>query len=187
MLIVCECCLRKEAMARFKLGDRVEVSGEVARCYTCPIGVVTDIQRLPTCDEFTLRLANGHIASFVDFQLRKPPAMTAQLLFDSSQSAKSPGLRGGTNTERHLRFGALDRDIHLKISASDGNIRFLGEVTSPAYSDQCSLVTWRRANGIEETISTNTHGEFQFNNLTAGIVQLEVFEPSLRIVISFLA
>ena len=68
-------------MPRFKLGDRVQLVGDIARFYACIVGVVVKGGTYPSAilNQYTVRLADGTVAAFFDFQLEIPPAGMAQI------------------------------------------------------------------------------------------------------------
>src|SRR5216683_3309106 len=103
-------------MPRFKIGDRVQLVGDIARFYACIVGTIIQGRGYPASvlNQYTVRLADGTVATFFDFQLQIPPAVTAHIIFDSSVASRGRGTRG-TGTVRQVRLLARNIDIHLRI------------------------------------------------------------------------
>src|SRR2546422_3142665 len=88
--------LRFAGVPRFKIGDRVQLSGDIARFYSCTVGVVTDGGDYPASvlNQYKVRLAEGAEGTFFDFQLETPPLITAHVIFESADTPQTKGHRG---------------------------------------------------------------------------------------------
>src|SRR5215510_7183890 len=118
-------------MARFNIGSRVQLAGEIARFYKCGIGTVieTDLDSRAVLAQYRVRLADNTISTFFDFQLQSPPILRAQIVLDTSFSGES-------DTRRvHLVYAGIE--IRLKIS---GTRTVSGEVTVGKTPVQVGLV-----------------------------------------------
>ena len=115
-------------MPRLKIGDRVELVGDIARFYKCTVGVIAKVgaDTGAILNQYTVLLADGTITSFFDFQLQTLPAVVAHVVFDSAISAKSAGIRG-ESAVRQIRLLARDVHIHLRVSGS-GTKTIVGQV-----------------------------------------------------------
>lgn len=169
-------------MARFKVGDRVEVTGEIAQFYPCHVGIIieADTRLSSVLHQYKVRLADKKENTFFDFQLQMPQAVVARTLFDSAASTKRHGVRGNDHT-RHLRMMSGMIDIHLKIDSTKKTI--VGQVMSGTSKQRPGLVTLLVDNQPLQTTSTDDLGEFSFRHAPQGDVTIEVFLPSRRILI----
>jgi hypothetical protein len=171
-------------MPRFKTGDRVQLVGDIARFYACIVGVVVKGGTYPAAvlNQYTVRLADGTVAAFFDFQLETPPAHAAQTIFDSAASHKTSGTRG-TVTGRNMRLLSRGVDIHLKISGGTKKT-IAGQVTAVTGAMRNALVTVFVGDQTVDSTSTDDTGEFTLSDLPTGDITLEVLIPSRRIVAS---
>jgi hypothetical protein len=96
--------------------------------------------------------------------------------------------RSGSST-RHLLFHATDWDLDLFLSREDGRISVIGQVlpsdvrNMPSVFNAVAVLT---ENGVfVETTSLAANGEFIFQNVPDGELQLELFLNSMRMTVSF--
>jgi len=171
-------------MPRFKLGDRVQLVGDIARFYACIVGVVVKGGTYPSAilNQYTVRLADGTVAVFFDFQLETPPATIAQIIFDSAASQKPSGTRGAA-AARNMRLLARGIDIHLKISGG-AKKTIAGQVTTGPSAMRNALVTVFPGDQTVDSASTDDSGEFTLSDVPPGDITIEVLIPSRRIVAS---
>ena len=170
-------------MPRFRIGDRVQVVGDIARFYACPVGIIVqgESDTASVLNQHTVRLADGTAATFFDFQLQTPPAVTAHLIFDSSTAPKGAGTRGAA--VRQLRLLARNVDIHLRISDSPKRT-VVGQITTGATVVRYALVTLLIGGQAVETASTDEAGEFILRDVASGEVTIEIVIPSRKILAS---
>ena len=170
-------------MPRYKVGDRVQLAGDIARFYACIVGVVdsggADSSSLLV--QYDVRLADGAVATFFDFQLQSSPFVRAQVVVDGSISTTDTGPRGALEG-RHIRFVAAGVGIHLKISDPPASV--VGEVTAGKTAIRLALVTLLIDDQPIGTKPTDDRGEFEFREVPAGDAAFEVFLPGKRIVAS---
>ena len=168
-------------MPRFRLGDRVQLVGDIARFYACIVGVVISDGAYPASvlNQYRVRLADGKEGTFFDFQLETPPANIARVIFDTLVTPKQSGIRGLT-PGRHVHLAVRDVDIHLKITGSTKKT-ILGQVTAGKTTMKKALVTLLIQNHTIATTSTDESGEFTLQDVAPGDVVIEVFIPSRRI------
>ena len=171
------------SVPRFRIGDRVQVVGDIARFYACPVGIIVqgESDTASVLNQHTVRLADGTAATFFDFQLQTPPAVTAHLIFDSSTAPKGAGARGTAG--RQLRLLARNVDIHLRISDSPKKT-IIGQITTGATAVQNALVTLLIGDQIRNTTSTDAVGEFTLSDVASGEVKIEIVIPSRKILAS---
>lgn len=171
-----------ESMARFKVGDRVELTGDIAQFYPCRIGIIVaaDTRLSAVLHQYQVRLADKKENIFFDFQLTSLPAAVARIMFDSSVSAKNHGVRGKA-PGRHLRAISGTIDIHLRVDASKATI--VGQVMAGVSKQHPALVSLLVENEPVKTTSTDDLGEFSFRHVPAGDVMVEVAMPSKRILV----
>jgi hypothetical protein len=169
-------------MPRFKVGDRVQLVGDIARFYACIVGVIVKGGVYPAAvlNQYNVRLADGTVAAFFDFQLQTPPDATAHVIFDSSLASKSSGTRGASAV-RQVRFLARDVDIHLKISGS-GKKTVVGQVSVGATAVRNGLVTLLAGDETVDSAVSDDSGEFTLRDVAAGKITMEIFIPSRRII-----
>src|SRR5580765_7539078 len=101
-------------MPRYKVGDRVQLAGDISRFYPCVVGVVDSGGDDPSSllIQYQVRLADGAIATFFDFQLQSLPVVRAQVVFDGPISTPPMGTRGALEG-RHIHIVAPGVEIHL--------------------------------------------------------------------------
>ena len=170
-------------MPRFNIDDRVQLIGDIARFYSCIVGLVTDGGNYPASvlNQYKVRLADGIEGTFFDFQLETPALITARVIFDSTDTPRAKGQRG-SSPERHIRLLGRDVDIHMKIMATPPRT-IVGQVTAgirPVAKAQIALMV---QNEIANTTITDDLGEFTLRGVPAGKVGIEIFLPSRRILI----
>jgi hypothetical protein len=171
-------------MPRFEPGDRVQLVGDIARFYTCIVGVIVsdDDNSASVLNQYQVRLADGTIAAFFDFQLHTPPLTSARVIFDSLLTSTAGGTRGET-TGRHMHLVGRDVDFHLKITGSSQKA-ILGQITAGAKVLKKALVTLMVENKVTETVATDDSGEFALRSVPSGAVGIEVFVPARRVLAS---
>jgi len=172
-------------MASFKVGDRVEIVGDIARYYKSKIGLITEAEQrsVSVIKEFAVKLADGARGTFFDFQLAIPPARIARNEFDSS-SSPNPGMRGVTS-DRQLRFLTSDFDIHLSVTRANDHHLVMGQIDSREKRSQLVLVSLILAGEAHATTTTNLEGEFRLHDVPSGDITIEMFMPAERILSSF--
>ena len=168
-------------MARFRIGDRVQLMGDIARFYTSVVGVIVTGDAYPASvlNQFTVRLADGTVATFFDFQLQSPPAVTAHVILDTSTAPKATGTRGAAPV-RQMRLLARDVDIHLRISGTTTKT-IVGQVLAGPTPMRGALVTLILGNEVLQSTVTDESGEFTLRDATPQSVVLEVLIPGRRI------
>jgi hypothetical protein len=171
-------------MPRFRVGDRVQVVGDIARFYSCIVGVVISNADDPASvlNQHRVRLADDVVALFFDFQLYIPPSTSARVIFDSLVTTNSAGTRGET-AGRHVHLAGRDIDIHLKIQGSTPKA-ILGQITAGANVMRKALVTLLVQDEVTETIATDESGEFALRDVSSGSVSIEIFVPARRVLAS---
>jgi hypothetical protein len=171
-------------MPRFKIGDRVELVGDIAQFYTCIVGVIAKAVAHPGAilNQYTVLLADGIIASFFDFQLQTPPAVVAHVMFDSAISSKSVGIRG-PSAVRQVRLFARDLHIQLRISGSASKT-IVGQVAGATRRLQQGLVVVLSGDEILDSTSSDASGKFTLYEVPAGKMRMEIFIPSRRIIVN---
>src|SRR5437762_9500645 len=99
-------------MPRYKVGDRVQLAGDIARFYPCVVGVVTGGGADPSSllVQYQVRLADGAVATFFDFQLQSSPVVRAHAVFGGSISTQNIGTRGALEG-RHVHLVAAGVEI----------------------------------------------------------------------------
>ncbi len=171
-------------MPRFKIGDRVQLVGDIARFYAFVVGVVVQGEADPASvlNQYAVRLADGTVAAFFDFQLQTPPATVAQIIFDSAVSPKGAGSRP-SSAVRQVRLLARDIDILLQISGS-GTKTILGRVAAGAMTIPKAVVTLLAGDQATRTITSDNTGEFTLRDVVGNKVAMEILVPSRRIIVS---
>jgi hypothetical protein len=171
-------------MPRFKVGDRVQLVGDIAHFYTCIVGLVVGNGAYPASvlNQYKVRMADGTEGVFFDFQLHTPPITTARVIFDSALTPK-PGSNGDEPASRHLHFAGRDIDIHIHLTGSTDQI-LSGKVTAGATLMRKALVTLLIQDEVTETTATDDSGEFKLRKVPPGDVSFEIFVPSRRVIAS---
>src|SRR6185369_14732653 len=75
--------LMSGGMSHFRIGDRVEITGELADKFASRIGVITGSDETSSTKNFTVALADGAEIAFPPSQLIIPPQSSADLIFDT--------------------------------------------------------------------------------------------------------
>jgi hypothetical protein len=160
----------------------VQLLGDIARFYACPVGVIVadSVDPAAVLNQYNVRLADGTTGTLFDFQLQKPPAAIAHLIFDSAVAPKSTGTRGSTAL-RQLRLLARDVEIHLEISGSEDKT-LIGEVTAGPAAIRYGLVTLLAGDETVDSTSSGHSGEFTLHHVPTGKFALEIFIPSRRVI-----
>jgi hypothetical protein len=169
------------SVPRFRVGDRVQLVGDIARFYACIIGVVIQDGTYPASvlNQYKVQLADGTVGVFFDFQLQTPPALHAHVIFDSTVSKKNTGTRGATSG-RHVQMASRDVELHFKIT--DGAKRSIfGQVTAGAVPLRTALVTLLVNAQTVDSKATDDAGEFELSNVPEGEVTIEVLAPGRRV------
>jgi len=171
-------------MPRYKVGDRVQLAGDISRFYPCVVGVVDSGSDDPSSllIQYQVRLADGAIATFFDFQLQSLPVVRAQVVFDGPISTQPMGTRGVLEG-RHIHVVAPGVEIHLRISDTPPR-SVIGELTAGKTPMPCALVTLMTDDHPIGTKPTDGSGEFEFHEVPEGNVAIEAFLPGRRIVAS---
>jgi hypothetical protein len=171
-------------MPRFKPGDRVQIAGDIARFHACAIGVIVPHTEdaASVLNQYQVRLANGTVAVFFDFQLRPPAALHARMTFDSA-SAKQPAGTRGVVPGRHLRFVSGNLEIDLKITHGEEKsvVGQLRAGAAPLYA----VATLVMRNGTIRSEPVDAEGEFYFRDVPAGELTLEVLVPGNAVLATF--
>jgi hypothetical protein len=173
----------------FKIGDRVEIVGDIAQNNKSKVGIITgvlDESSSPSRKMFKVRLADGASSTFFDSQLQAAVPVPARTLFDSSVSPPPADFRGPLD-ERHLLFVARNFDIHMRITGSAGNKKLIGEVTPHVPSEVPTVVILFSHGEMKETVTADSSGEFSFQEVPMGDLVVEILVPACRIVTSFSA
>src|SRR2546422_8394914 len=95
-------------MSRFRIGDRVEIAGEMAAQVQSRVGVILAVEGGLSGEHFRVRLPDGTESVFPDSQLKIPPVMFADMIFDTHVSPSPQGLRGSASG-RYMRF--ISREV----------------------------------------------------------------------------
>jgi len=165
---------------RLRIGDRVEIVGDISGHLQSKIGTVIDTD---AGTNFVVALVDGTESVFLPTQLAVPPAMPADLIFDTRISPV-PDMRGGSSG-RHLRFVCRDFDIHLKIIGSRHQRTLIGQLTEGGSAPDPALVTLLVGDKPYARTTTDKLGEFQLDQLRDGDALLEILVPSCRMLTSF--
>ncbi len=171
-------------MERFRIGDRVEIVGEVSDRVPLRVGIITSVEGTGFERTFAVTLPDGAESTFSAAQLKIPPAVSADLIFDTVVSPAGEGVRGAA-TGRHLRFVSRDIDIHLKLAPSQKNNNLIGQITENGAALKTSLVTLFLEGKPYARTATDAVGEFQVHQIRTGNALLELLVPSRRIVAPF--
>jgi hypothetical protein len=169
-------------MPRFRIGDRVQLIGDIARFYICVVGVVIEDGTYPASvlNQYKVRLADGTVAVFFDFQLQTPPAFRAHVIFDSAVAKKNTGTRGAP-TGRHVQLAARDIELHLKITGSVKK-SIVGQVTAGTNPMRKALVSLLVDDQPVDSKTTDDAGEFELHDVQPGDATIEVLVPGRRII-----
>ena len=164
------------------IGDRVEVMTDIANRYHSSIGIITDADQhaVSQLKEFAVRLADGTETTFSGFQLKVPPTITATRILDEPVSRSLR--RMGGRADRHLLFTADEYEVHLKVVSCEKNRELLGQLSSGTTIWQHALVTLLVRDKPHKTMITDKFGEFIFQQVPHGNVDLEFVLPSRRVV-----
>jgi hypothetical protein len=169
-----------------KKGDRIEVVGDIARFLTSKVGVITsdDQRSTSVLKEFSVTLSDGTLGTFFDFQLRIPPNIISRMAFDSVTSGVPSGFRGGA-FNRQVRFVAHNFDLHVSVGPSGQNRILFGQLIWASRITELAIVSLLFGDEVLGTAITDSNGEFRFQEVGAGRVNLEIVVPSTRITSSF--
>ena len=169
-------------MSRFKPADRVQLISDIAKFYKHIIGVVLDrsTDQRSVLVQYPVRLADGTVGTFYDFQLQTPPLVRAHAVFDSSFSKEHAGVRGPSE-DRHMCLAAAGIEIHLKIT---GRVQksISGQVRAGNIPLAAALVTPLVEDRPIDTVATNTEGEFEIHEVPVGEIMFETCVPGKRVV-----
>jgi hypothetical protein len=168
-------------LPRFTIGDRVQLVGDIARFYTCVAGVILNDDAYPASvlNQYRVRLADGTVGTFFDFQLQSPPTVTAHVILDTSVAPKSAGTRGGP-AARQIRLLARDIDIHLHISGA-AKKTIVGQIVTGTAIMRRALVTVLLGDQAADSTATDDSGEFTLRDVAPGKVTIEIIIPGRRI------
>ena len=171
-------------MPRFKVGDRVQLTGEIARFYRSVIGTVKDsgTDHRSVLLQYDVRLADGTVSKFFDFQLQTPPVVRGRIVFDEPISIKDCDLPDA-RTGREIRLIGADVEVHLEIcGAFRKSITEHVSVGKVAMTD--ALVTVLVHEQPIATKRTDGRGDVEFHGAPSGDVTIETLVPGKRIVVS---
>jgi hypothetical protein len=178
------------AMPRFKLGDRVQLAGDIARFYTCVIGVVVDGQHDQTSVlvHYRVRLADQTVGTFFDFQLQSPPIVRASVVYDGPEPRVPPVLNDKKTRHpveaRRISLVGGELAIHLKITGNSKKA-ITGKVNAANNPVTAALVTILVQDRPVQTTPTNNRGEFDIHDLSGGDVIFEIFVSGRRVTAYF--
>jgi hypothetical protein len=174
-------------MARFKPGDRVQLIGDIAHFYKCVIGVVLDSEENPSSilKTYLVRLADQTVNMFFDFQLNIPPAIAAQVVFDSQRPTKQLASRG-TIDARHIVAAAGEVEVHIRIAGTAGVWSIIGQATVGKVTST-AIGTLLVDQQVMASEPADADGEFKFRDVPASPIALEIFVPGRRIVAALAA
>jgi hypothetical protein len=168
-------------MSQFKIGDEVEVIGEMASRVRSRIGVIKGIGHWHSQKNFTVALVDGTESVFLEPQLRIPPVMFADKILDTDISPTPRGLRGSTSG-RHMRFVCREFDVYLKLIASARERRLLGQLLANELAPEISLVTLVVNRERYASSVTDPTGQFKFDKVPSKRAVLEILVSTRRIV-----
>jgi hypothetical protein len=160
-------------MARFNIGNRVQLAGEIARFHKCGVGTVieTDLDSRAVLAQYRVRLADNTISTFFDFQLQSPPVLRAQIVLDTSSA--------GEHDTRRVHLVSAGIEIRLKIW---GTRTVSGEVAIGRSPVHFAVVSLLSDEAVLSTKPVDDSGGFRFDEVSPGEMTLEVFVPGKRIV-----
>src|SRR5581483_11400059 len=107
---------------------------------------------------------------------KTPPALNAHMLLDSSLISDASD--DHATPDRHLLFTGPDLDIHLKVTEADRHRGICGQVITHQRTQQSATIVL--GGDVPRKIETGTFGEFNFEEVPAGNVFLEILLPSRR-------
>ena len=178
----------RNEVSNIVVGDRVEIVGEIASEFQSKMGLITAVQgTVVSGEKFTVRLADGTEAVFRNSQLRVPPVLFADMIFDTKVSPVPFGVRGGPEpSKRHMRFVSRQFDIHVKLAGTKEDRHLLGQINANEDAQQPFLITLLFDDKpFVSTTTTDILGEFDFDGVPSGNAILEGLVPSFRIVARF--
>ena len=175
---------RGNSLSHFKIGDRVEIVGEITNLSLPKVGVITAAGKACLRSKFTVRLADGTESDFWDSQLHIPPIIFADMIFDTHVSPLPSGARGSM-FKRHLRFISREFDIHMMFIESEKQKRLYGQLTANGVAPESSLITLLSNGEPYATTAASSCGEFEVNQIPFASAALEILIPSRRIVVTF--
>ena len=176
--------MKENNLGHFKIGDRVEIVGEIANQFLSKVGIITAAGEVFLGSKFTVRLADGTEFDFRDSQLHIPAIIFADMIFDTHVSPVPSGLRGSTS-RHHMRFISREFDIHLMLTESDKQKDLHGQFMANDVVPESSLITLLFNGEPYATTSTDSCGEFDLRQIPFGSAVLEILVPSRRIVATF--
>ena len=171
-------------MPRFKVGDRVQLTGEIARFYPSVIGIVKDRgkDQSSVLVQYDVRLADETVAKFFDFQLQTPPVVRGRIVYDEPILKKSTA-HAVASEGREIRLIGADVEVHLEIcGAFRKSITEHVSVGKVAMTD--ALVTVLVHEQPIATKRTDGRGDVEFHGAPSGDVTIETLVPGKRIVVS---
>jgi hypothetical protein len=182
--------INTQAMARFKIGDRVQLAGDIARFYTCVIGIVVDGQHDQTSVlvHYRVRLADQTVGTFFDFQLQSPPIVRATVVYDGPEPPVPPVLNDKKTRHpaeaRRISLVGGDLTIHLNITGNSKKA-ITGKVNAANHRVAAALVTILVHDRPVLTVPTNNRGEFDIHDLSDGDMVFEIFVSGRRVTAYF--
>jgi hypothetical protein len=172
-------------MSSFSVGDRVQVVGDSATQFSSAIGVITAEEGLDTGRKLIVRLTDETEAVFSEAELSIPPAVFADMIFDSDVSPAARGVRGAirSTTRRHMRFVCPEFDVHIKLALSGENRNLFGQITAADSIPSTSLVTLFFDTKPYASTITDPLGEFDLRGVRGENALLEIVLPFRRIMV----
>ncbi len=113
----------------------------------------------------------------------KATEVIASRTFDSFTQPVFAGARG-TDSARQLVMRAAEFDIHIKISGKPEASTLLGQILTleqNAFVNSASAHLLRNEERLG-SVNLNTFGEFEFTNLPAGSLRLQIDLPKMTVV-----
>ncbi len=154
------------------LEDRIIVGISLLR-----LGVLVEIE-----DADRVVPVSNTRAAGSDFQDEITRFIPATVIFDSSRQASFAGLRGAADPTKSLVLQTQDFDILLQIAGEQERRQILGQILSrgPKHFAEARVYLLRNGEKLQAT-TADTLGEFNFSQVPAGALNLQVELPSLTI------
>ncbi len=111
----------------------------------------------------------------------QPSLLQRILAVLTHDSAVSPvvGLRDGQSATRHILFSAANRDLDIRINASDAGFMLSGQVLGPESPGSITL----SSEDISVSTQLNAMGEYTLPSVPAGRYELILMHGELEIVV----
>ena len=116
----------------------------------------------------------------------KSTEVIASMTFDSYTQPVFAGARG-TDSARQLVMRAAAFDIHIKICGKAEASTLLGQILTRKQNDFVNNASAHVLRNGERlgSVNLNTFGEFEFTNLPAGCLRLQIDLPEMTVVGDF--